>query len=185
MNLREILHLEQSRRNIDQIIKIVNSNPELFDSLWSIFIENNNPESIRAAWAIDVLNEDLTFLDVSHLKTLVQMLPTFRHDGLKRHSLRILERNIIPEECEGELVSICFNWLESPDSPVAVKMYSLKILSGIADKEPSICRELMDIIEMQMVESTPGFKSIGTKVIRKLLKLSAFQKVGMKDFNQQ
>lgn len=176
MNLREILRLDPSRRNIDQIIKIVNRSPELFDSLWSIFIECNNPESRRAAWAIDILNEDLTFLEGSHLKTLVRMLPTFKHDGLKRHSLRILERNAIPEECEGELVSICFKWLEAPNSPVAVKMYCLKILCGIAVKEPFIARELIDIIELQMVESTPGFKSIGTKVIRKLQKGSAFQK---------
>lgn len=174
MNLREILQLEQSRRNIDQIIKIVKNNPELFESLWSIFIENKNPESRRAAWAIDILNEDFIFLEASHLEILIHLLPTFKHDGFKRHSLRILERNLIPQECIGELMSICFDWLEASDSPVAVKMYCLKILSGIAEKEPAICRELMDIIEIQMIDSTPGFKSIGTKIIRKLQKRSAF-----------
>lgn len=177
MNLRDILQLDQSRKNIDQIITIVNNNPELFDSLWSIFLENKNPESRRALWAIDVLTEHSDYLDSRHVETLIQMLPTFKHDGLKRHSLRILERNFIPEDYKGALLLICFQWLEKQDIPVAVKMYSLKILAEIAVQEPSISRELIDIIELQMADSTPGFKSIGKKVIRKLQKGVAVQRI--------
>ena len=175
MNLRDILQLDQSRNNVDQVIKMVNDNPELFDSLWSIFIENTNPVSRRALWAIDILTETKPFLKESHLETLIQMLQLFEHDGLKRHSLRILERNVIPEDYGGLLVSICFNWLEDSSSPVAVKMFSLKILSEFAEQEPSLARELIDIIELQMIDSRPGVKSIGNKIIKKLQKEIALQ----------
>ncbi len=170
MNLRDILQLDQSRNNVDQVIKMVRDNPALFDSLWSIFKENENPISRRALWAIDILTENQPFLSESHLETLIQMLQTSNHDGLKRHSLRILERNVIPESYKGILVSVCFKWLEDSSSPVAVKMFSLKILSDVAVQEPVLARELIDIIELQLVNSTPGFKSIAYKIIRKLQK---------------
>jgi hypothetical protein len=168
MTIEELLTLEQSRRNVDQVISIVKNNPEFFDTLWLIFVSNREPESRRAAWAIDILNEDLSFLTNIHLETLIDLLPEFRHNGLKRHALRILERNVLPRKNKGQLVSICFNLLESNKSPVAVKMFSIKILARVAMQEPDLIRELIEIIEIQMNDSTPGFRSIGGKIIRQL-----------------
>ncbi len=168
MTLEELLKLEQSRRNVDQVISIIRKNPELFNTLWLIFISNREPESRRAAWAIDILNEDLSFITNTHLETLIDLLPKFRHSGLKRHALRILERNELPEKNKGQLVSICFGLLESNEAPVAVKMFSVKILASVAMQEPDLKRELIEIIEIQMDDSTPGFKSIGGKIIKHL-----------------
>lgn len=173
MTILELLQLEASKRNINQVIRIINQQPELFETLWSIFCQQKNPESRRAAWAIDLLNENLAYLNEKHLETIISMLPLYKHEGYKRHSLRILERNIIPETHKGEVVSICFNWLESPSSAVSVKMFCLKILERIAKEEPIISRELIDIIELQLNDATPGFKSIGLKTIRSLQKLIA------------
>jgi hypothetical protein len=114
------------------------------------------------------LNEDLSFLTNTHLETLIDLLPKFRHSGLKRHALRILERNVLPEKNVGQLVSICFNLLESNKSPVAVKMFSIKILARVAMQEPDLIRELIEIIEIQLNDSTPGFRNIGGKIIRQL-----------------
>ncbi len=168
MTLEELLKLEQSRRNVDQVVGIIQHNPELFNNLWNIFISNREPESRRAAWAIDILNEDLSFINNNHLETLVDLLPDFRHSGLQRHALRILERNDLPKKNQGELVSICFRLLESNEAPVAVKMFSLKILARVAMQEPDLIRELVEIIEIQIEDSTPGFKSIGGKIIKQL-----------------
>lgn len=171
MTLEDLLKLEQSRNNVDQVIKMVESNPALFESLWSVFTLFREPESRRAIWAIDIMTEDVPFLNESHIEFLIKMLPIYQHDGYKRHSLRIIDRYIIPNRLKGELVYCCFKYLESATEPVAVKMFSLKILSKIADEEPLICRELIDIIELQIEDSTPGFKNIGHKTIRKLQKL--------------
>lgn len=168
MTLEDLLKLEQSRRNVDQVISIIQKNPEYFNTLWLIFISNREPECRRAAWAIDILNEDLSFITSTHLETLVDLLPGFRHSGLKRHALRILERNALPEKNKGQLVSICFGLLESNNAPIAVKMFSVKILARVAMQEPDLKRELIEIIEIQMDDSSPGFKSIGRKIIKQL-----------------
>jgi hypothetical protein len=173
MTLEELLSREQSRANTDQIVEIISQRPELFYDLWRIFSLNKNPVSRRAAWVIDILTETNNLLQSSHLMAMISMLPSFKADGLKRHSLRMLERNNLPEAKMGELVSLCFQYLENPKESVAVKMFSLKILNKLAQNEPDICSEVIDIIEMQMEESTPGFRSIGKKVIKNLQKVSS------------
>lgn len=170
MELEELLNLEPSRHNIDQVISIVKKNPSLFDILWKIYLQDKNPVSRRAAWAIDLLNEKGYVLSDDHISELMGILPSLKHDGMKRHSLRILESRPVSEEYIGRLADVCFNWLQEPASAVAVKMYSIKILTNIAEKEPAICRELIDIIEIQLDESTPGFRNIGLKTIKKLQK---------------
>lgn len=173
MTLEDLLKLEQSRNNVDQVINMVLANPVIFEDLWFIFSQLKEPESRRALWAIDIITENNPFLKEHHIEFLIEMLPKFTHDGYKRHSLRMIERNKIPERLKGEIVDSCFKYLESSSEPVAVKMFSLKILSGIADEEPMICRELIDIVEIQMEDATPGFKNIGAKTIRNLQKIIA------------
>lgn len=171
MTLEDLLKLEQSRKIVDQVINIACSNPESFEALWSLFAKIKEPSSRRALWAIDIMTEHQLYLKERHLSFLIEKLPFFKHDGYKRHSLRMIERNNIPERLKGQLMDTCFKFLESSTEPVAVKMFSLKILSKIAEEEPLICRELIDIIEIQMEEATPGLKNIGMKVIKKLHKL--------------
>lgn len=173
MTFELLLLQDHSRSCIDQIGEIVSQRPELFDSLWDLFLRQEDPISRRAAWAIDVLTETNNLLNTKHLDTLTLLLPTFKHDAYKRHSLRMIERNTVSEYLAGGLLSICFQWLESALEPIAVKMYSMKILAKMAQKEPFLCRELIDIIEIQMPEATPGFRSIGIKTIKNLQKIEA------------
>lgn len=168
MTLDELLKLGQSRKNIDQLIEMVLENPLMFDQLWSIFISNREPESRRAAWAIDILNENHSFIQQQHIDCLINELEVFSHDGLKRHSLRILENHQVKPDQIGILASLCFKWLEAPNESTAVKAYSIKILEKIAGEEPELKRELIDIIEIQLDEGTPGFKNIGLKTIQRL-----------------
>jgi hypothetical protein len=170
MTLDELLKLGQSRKNIDQLIEMVLNNPLMFDQLWSIFLSNREPESRRAAWTIDILNEDHPFIQQQHIDCLIHKLDEFRHDGLKRHSLRILENHNFKPEHIGILASLCFKWLETPGESTAVKAYCIKILEKIAGEEPEIKRELVDVIEIQLDEGTPGFKNIGIKTIQRLQK---------------
>ncbi|HLN53423.1 MAG TPA: hypothetical protein VK212_06915 [Lentimicrobium sp.] len=168
MKLDELLTLEPSRKNIDQIISIIKTTPELFNIVWEIYLMDKNPQSRRAAWAIDLLHEQGLELDQTQMGEIIKRLPTFKHQGMKRHSLRILASEPVANEHIGTLADICFRWLEANDSSVAVKMYAIKILTEIAEKEPAICRELIDIIELQLEESTPGFRNIGIKTIKLL-----------------
>jgi hypothetical protein len=168
MELEDLLIREQSRANTDLIISIVLERPEVFEDLWRILLLNKDPLSRRAAWAADYCAENKPQFISGRIEELASSVPGFSSDGLKRHSLRMLSRSPLPEENLGILADTCFNWLQSPSESVAVKMYSMVILDRISQSIPEIRRELYDIIEIQLYEATPGFISIGRKIMRKL-----------------
>lgn len=173
MELEDLLRIDQSRINTDQVVEMIIQKPEMFDTLWAIYLKNEEPVSRRAAWVMDILTDRMPLLKESQLEMMINLLPEFKHDGLKRHTLKILERNDTWEKNMCQLMVICFQWLESPYESAAVKVFCMKILEKMALIEPQISRELIDIIDIQMPEASPSFRSIGMKVQKKLQKLSA------------
>jgi hypothetical protein len=167
-NFRELLLKGNSRSYTDFVADIVFKRPELISELWTIYLAIEEPVSRRAAWIIDTASEDKPTWIEPFLPQLIAKLPVFNHDGLKRHALRMIARSPFPEGTEGELLNIAFEWLISVAESVAVKMYCIQILYRISATEPDILQELYDTIEFQMADATPGFKSIGTKLMRQI-----------------
>jgi hypothetical protein len=165
--LESLLMMESSRRNADLVADLILRKPELFDDLFSIYLKDEEPVSWKAAWSVDIASMNNPGLLESHIEEIVEHLPSFKNDGVKRESLRMLARSPLPVEHLGLLVTTCFEWLTSSKEPVAVKRFSMEILYRISGQEPEIKKELADSIEWRMQEETPGFRAFG----RKLLKL--------------
>jgi hypothetical protein len=167
--LDEFLMNEMSRRNTDMVADLIFQKPALFEELFEIFIRNEEPVSRRAAWVIDIVTEIHPELLTTHLGQITGMLNKFNHDGLKRHSLRMLARSPLPAgDILGGMIAICFDWLLSPNEAVAAKIYCMELLYRISQIEPDLKGELADSIEWRMHEETPGFKNRGQKILKKL-----------------
>lgn len=167
-NFRELLLKGNSRSYTDFVADIVTKRPELVAELWEIYLLFEEPVSRRAAWVIDTASENKPEWIEPYLEALIGKLPLMNHDGLKRHALRMIERMPFPENLEGKLMSIAFEWLLSPVESVAVKMYCIMILYRLSEKESDILQELYDTIEFQIADGTPGFKSIGRKMMEQI-----------------
>jgi hypothetical protein len=179
-NLRELLLKGNSRSYTDFVADIVTKRPELVGELWEIYFAIEEPVSRRAAWIIDTASENKPDWVAPFLPQLIVKLPEFNHDGLKRHALRMISRMPFPEGTEGELLNITFEWLISTSESVAVKMYCIQILYRLSAKEPDILQELYDTIEFQIADGTPGFRSIGSKMMQQIDKDILQQKLGGK-----
>jgi len=169
-SLEELLMNENSRANTDFVGNFIRQKPELIHELWEFYFSKREPISTRAAWIIDTVSENEPGWVEPYIPKLIDLLPTFNHDGLKRHGLRMIARNKIPDQKIAELMNICFEWLLSLEEAVAAKMYCMLILYTISQQLPEIRHELIDTIEYQMPEGTAGFKSIGRKMLIKLYK---------------
>lgn len=167
-NFRELLLKGNSRSYTDFVADIVSKRPELINELWKIYFAIEEPVSRRAAWIIDTASEDKPGWVEPFLPELIEKLPLFNHDGLKRHALRMIARMPIPAGFEGALMNIAFEWLLSVDESIAVKMYCIQILYRLSESEPDILQELYDTIEFQMADGTPGFRSIGSKMMKQI-----------------
>jgi len=167
-SLKELLMVEPSRRNTDLIAGLILQKPALFDELFHIYLSNEEPVSRRAAWVADAVTEKCPDLLIPVIEEIAGHLADFSHDGMKRESLKMLARSPLPEQNLGQLITICFDWLTSGKESVAVKMFSMEILYRISNQEPEMKKELADSIELRMQEETPGFRSHGKKLLKRL-----------------
>lgn len=167
-SLEELLLIETSRRNTDLVADLIYQKPDLFDALLNIYLRNEEPVSRRAVWVIDTVTEKNPELLLSCTGLIIEKLPGFSHDGMKRQSLRILTRADLTSDQMGSLINLCFEWLTSRKESVAVKVYAMDILYKISQAEPDLKKELADSIEWRIAEETPGFRSKGRKILKKL-----------------
>ena len=74
----------------------------------------------------------------------------------------------LPEKYHGEIMDMCFRYLESPAESLAVRIFSMSVLTNLVKYYPEIKAELKLIIEDQLPHQTAGFKSRAKKVLKQL-----------------
>lgn len=85
-----------------------------------------------------------------------------------RNTVRLLQDVEIPRRYHGHVMSVCFEFIQRPETPIAVKAFSLTILGDLAAGYPDIRGELKLIIEEQWEQATPAFRSRAKKVLKTL-----------------
>ncbi|HEY9114617.1 MAG TPA: hypothetical protein VIN10_07940 [Bacteroidales bacterium] len=170
MNLREIISSEMSRSNTDYVREIILQNPGLFNEAFELVILNEEPVSRRAIWALDAISEANPSLMQPHIGQLIDIFQYFKHDGLKRHTLRILSRYDIPEDKEVEVLETCFRFLQSEKESIAARFFAMEILYNLSEKEKDLKHELLAVLEFLPETSSPGLKNHVSKLIFKLKK---------------
>ncbi len=95
------------------------------------------------------------------------------HDAVKRNVIRILQFIAIPEKLLGVVTSVCFEYLASPNEPIAVRVFCMTVLANIAQKEPDLKNELRLTIQRQLSHGSTGFCSRARKVLDSLEQDSA------------
>ena len=93
------------------------------------------------------------------------------HDAVRRNGMRILQNIEIPHPLMGTVASLCFEYLESVEAPIAVKANSMTVLANIARREPDMVRELQAIVEQMMPYVGAALRSRGRQILKTLSSL--------------
>ena len=158
-----------SRRHMDYVAHCIGDDEKEFERLMAIVLYGKEPVVQRAAWAMDACLEARPELFSPYVEILIEALPRFANNGVKRQVVKALAaRNIIPEKLEGQLADLCFVWLQSPDIPVAIKVHCMQILANIAARHPDLAVELRTVISEQIPRNSAGFASRGRKILKLL-----------------
>jgi hypothetical protein len=170
MKKEDILELMHSWENIDFIINEISKSPEYFDLLMDIAINNTDDKSWRAAYMADKVHDKNPKLFYPYIEIIIEKLATLVHLGKKRHFLKLLSMNVIPQKYYGFLVDFCLNTLSSAEPP-AVRVHAMQILYNISETEKDLKPELVHIIEHEIeYHSTAGIISRGNRLLKKLRK---------------
>lgn len=173
MNIQDAIELHPGVENAKQIAAAALKDPKTREELWQLTYHEKKYISRIAAWSLEycfLMNQEAV---MPYIPAMVQRLNDVDSDSLRRHFLKMIWMAGVKPEHYDMLANKCFDWLEDAQRPVAVKMFSMKVLYEISNAEPDIKPELAALIEHQMPNGTPGIQNIGGKLLKKL-----YQQIG-------
>ena len=165
-NYETLLMQELSRRHIEYVADCIGNDEQKFDRLMRVVLSGKEPVVQRAAWTMDVCVEKNHELLSPFVEILIDALPRFCNNSVKRQVVKALTTRKIPEKFEGQMVDLCFSWMQSPDVPVAIKVHCMQIIDNTSKQYPDLARELRSVIKEQLPRNTAGFASRGRKILK-------------------
>ena len=169
---KRLLMQQMSRQHIDYVAHCIGNNAKEFEQLMDMVLHGREPVVQRAAWAMDACLDTHPEFLTPYVEILVDVLPRFSNNGVKRQVVKALATHNIPEKHEGQLADLCFDWLQSSDIPVGIKVHCMQILANITKRHPDLAVELRTVITEQIPRNSTGFASRGRKILKGLQTVS-------------
>ncbi|HVU96324.1 MAG TPA: hypothetical protein VHE34_13935 [Puia sp.] len=174
MDILESLKQEHSKKQTDRIVAFVGADKKRFARLIELFFKGEYRVTQRAAWPLSYCVRAHPELIEPYFKPLLDNLARKDiHVAVIRNTVRLLQDVAIPKKHQGRVMSTCFDFLQSPETPIAVKAFSLTVLSNLSKEHPDIRGELKLIIEEQWERSAPAFRARAKRVLRQMEKAAA------------
>lgn len=169
MDLLKLLRAEHSKKQTDRIIAYIGADKERFAALIELFFNGEYRITQRAAWPLSYCVRRHPELITPYYRRLLDNLGRKDiHVAVIRNTVRLLQDVTIPKRYHGRVMTACFDFIQSPETPIAVKVFSLSILSSLLADYSEIRDELKIIIEEQWEHATPAFRSRARKILKEI-----------------
>lgn len=149
-------------------------NPAIFMKLLEYSGSADKKLAFRASWTLTKVCDRIPELIYPYLPQIVETLGKLNNESTLRSFLRILslsDLEKISTRQHGLLTDFCFNILNSGNSAIAVKAYSMEILYNLAIIYPELANEFAASIRILMEDGSAGISARGQVIIRKLAEM--------------
>lgn len=168
MTANELRDLIQSGDNVPLLTRFLTDNPEFLPELMNAG-KCDEAGAWRAFWIADKIHEQHPGLIVPFLPEMSELVLKTKDQAKKRHLLKLISLNKIPEEMMADLLDFCIGRFSDASEPVAVRVHAMQVLFNIAREQPDFAGELTDLIEHEIeYHGSAGIKSRGKKLLQKL-----------------
>jgi hypothetical protein len=167
VDLEQLLREEHSKKQTDRIVRYIGADKRRFAMLIRLFFKGEYRITQRAAWPLSYCVRAHPELIGPYFKPLLDNLARKDiHPAVIRNTVRLLQDVSIPKKYQGLVMNTCFEFLQSPETPIAIKAFSLTILANLARDYPDIRGELRLVIEEQWEHATPAVRSRAKKILK-------------------
>jgi hypothetical protein len=171
MTKQELSLLIDNWINIEWLQQEIIQNHNLYKLLVDIAFYDKKSKSWRAAYMLDKINDTNPNLLLPYLEQMLNQLKVESSSSKKRHFLKLLSQNRIPDHYTGFLFDYCLKNINSAKEPPAVRVHAMQILFNLTQTFPELREEVLSVIEHEMeYHSTAGIISRGKKLVDKLRK---------------
>ena len=164
-----MLQKGHSKVQTNAIVEYIGVNPGRFKALVEVYLNGPYRTTQRAAWPLSICVEREPGLIHPHLKKILDFLqkPDI-HDAVKRNTMRALQFIEIPKRFHGQVVDVCFQYIQNPQVAVAIRVSSMTVLSRIIKGQSDLVKEFKIVLEDQLPYGSPAFISRASKIMREM-----------------
>ncbi len=161
---------KHSKQNTEAIAGYVLAHPSSMKELMKYFFDKDIMTCQYASCVVELVAKHKPKLITSYLDKMIKCLADPQYLTLVRNVLRVFQHLNIPSTYEGEVFERCYQFIATPQVPVAIRAFSMTVCFNIAKEIPELRHELALTIEAYMENSKPAYKSRGKKIIMLLKK---------------
>ena len=160
VNLEEVIREEHSKPQCNRIVAYIGNDKKRFAELMKLFFNGEYRVTQRAAWPMSYVVQKHPEMIQPYLTKLIEKLSNPKEgDAVLRNTVRLLQTVDIPKRLQGKVMTLCFDFIQSNETAIAIKAFSLSILQNLAKQYPEIIPEVKTIIEERWDLETAAFKS--------------------------
>jgi hypothetical protein len=169
MDLKKMLQKGHSKTLRNAIVEYIGANPTRFKALVEVYLNGPYRITQRAAWPLSICVEQEPSLIYPHLRKVLNLLQVPNiHDAVKRNTMRLLQFIEIPKRFHGQVIDLCFEYIQNPKVAVAIRACSMTVLSRIIKGQPDLIKEFRIVLEDQLPYGSPAFTSRAAKIMREM-----------------
>jgi len=160
MNLRDEILAEHSKRQTAKIVDWVGDDPKRFAELMRLFLGDVYRITQRAGWPLSNCVEKHPDLITPYFgKLLKQLERDDVHIAVRRNVVRLLQFAEVPSRYTGRVFDACYQLLDDPKEPVAVRAFSMTVAARLAKDSPELLEEIRLVATKYPSLMTPGFRA--------------------------
>jgi hypothetical protein len=150
----------------DQVAGIVGANPKLFAELIAGFWSENPLVCMRAADAAEKVTRKNPELLLPYRKELLGLMSETEQQELRWHLAVMIPRLQLNTKERHDAMSSLNRYLEDPSS--IVRTFALQGLADLAQNDPGIRSQVIEILREATRNGTPAMKARSRKLLQKL-----------------
>jgi len=187
--LIERLKYVMCKKDVIALAKLFSEMNDGVSILFKLCQSKDEKLSFHSAWVLEnVLSSNIGLFSIS-IPFIVDQLPRIKNPSTRRHFSKLLnmamiacEKNLFPKDaCRlfmkldmEPVIETCFEWLLDVDTKPAIKAHCMDILVYLSEKHEWIKDELPHVIELQMIDGTPGIIAKGSMTLVRLKKIKGY-----------
>ena len=167
MDIHDILLLPQSKENALKLYQEAIESNDQFLILMDYFFGDDMRGCQKASWTVGKIGELHPELILPFIPKMIANLQYPLHDAFVRNTVRAWQYMEIPEEYEGQIYDICFDYISNPEYPNSIRAFSMQVCFNIAKAYPELLEELALQLKGCAKEPRKGVQSRANKILHK------------------
>lgn len=151
----------------NEVVKLVTSDPDLFDEVFNGIFHEDNIIRALCADAVEKVARAFPAYIQKKKSTILKNLPKFKQKEVLWHVATMIGYLKLTSVEMNRAAGFLFKWLKEEES-IIVKVMCMQTLAELSINHTKMRKSVRDEIQRQMVNGAPGVKARGRKLIKLL-----------------